>query len=66
MPRSKHSQQSGIRYSGTLNMADFKRFEEGSRKWAREAGRTKETALAELVKLGINTPTGRLTKNYRS
>ena len=53
-------------YARALDMEDFKDFEKAGEEWVRKFGRNKETALAKLVEMGINTPTGRLTKKYRS
>jgi hypothetical protein len=41
---------------------DFKR---AARAFTKKATQSPEHALAVLVEMGIYTPTGRLTKNYR-
>jgi hypothetical protein len=49
-----------------LRSATFARdFKRAARAFSREATRSPERALAVLVEMGIYTPTGRLTKNYR-
>ena len=48
-----------------LTQKDADRFARLAAAWGRKATRSKEQARKTLVSLGIMTPTGRLTKNYR-
>lgn len=56
--------KTGLRISGSQTMADAEEFERAAAAWAKKATRSKETARAELVRMGIITPAGRLTKRY--
>jgi hypothetical protein len=40
-------------------------FKRAAKAFTRKATQSPETALAVLVKMGIYTPNGKLTKNYR-
>ena len=50
---------------GVLNQADADRFSIACKKYIKKVTKTKETAQKALQKLGIHTPTGRITKRYR-
>ena len=63
MTQNKRS-DTGLKIAGTLTMADVEEFERKAAEWEREVTKSKETARAELVKMGIITPAGRLTKRY--
>ena len=61
---TKNSDRPKVVYAGPVTMADAERFKKDAAEWARKACRSKETARAELVSLGICTPDGRLTERY--
>jgi hypothetical protein len=52
--------------SNTVNTSrDAKRFRKAATAFAKKATASKETARKTLVEMGIYTPSGKLTKNYR-
>ena len=50
--------------ASVLTKEDADRFEKSATLWGKKAARTKTSARAKLVELGIVTPKGRLTKKY--
>ena len=58
-------EDSGFRVTGSPNAADARRFKKAAREWGRKVCKSRETARAKLVQLGINNPDGTLTENYR-
>lgn len=50
--------------ASVLTKKDAVRFEKSAAAWGKKAARTKTSARAKLVELGIVTPKGRLTKKY--
>lgn len=63
MAKTKN-ERSKVVYAGPLTMEDAREFKKIAEKWGRKACRTKETARAELRKMGIIRADGRLTKRY--
>jgi hypothetical protein len=48
-----------------IDAEDTVRFQAAAKRWAEANTATPEIARDTLVRLGIHTPSGKLTKNYR-
>jgi hypothetical protein len=62
---SKSSKNGTVRKLDPRSENFTREFKRAARAFTLKATRTPETALAVLVEMGIYTPKGKLTKNYR-
>jgi hypothetical protein len=64
--KNRKTSRNGANHKLDPRSASFTReFKLAAKAFTRKATQSPEKALAVLVEMGIYTPTGRLTKNYR-